>query len=118
WDLEVAKAVDPLIQDTVGVIRLLKDIQRSGGEHAAQRFIISNCQQASDILGLMQLFLWNGWKKESLTIDFVPLFETVDDLSRASEVMRTLYANKAYATHLRKRGNRQTIMLGFSDSTK
>lgn len=118
WDLEVAKDVDPLIQDTVGVIRLLKDIQRSGGEHAAQRFIISNCQQASDILGLMQLFLWNGWKKESLTIDFVPLFETVDDLSRASEVMRTLYANKAYATHLRKRGNRQTIMLGFSDSTK
>lgn len=66
----------------------------------------------------MQLFLWSGWQKDSLTIDFVPLFETVDDLSRASDVMRTLYANKAYAAHLRKRGNRQTIMLGFSDSTK
>lgn len=118
WDLDVPTDVDPLIQDTVGVIHLLKDIQRSGSEHAAQRFIISNCQQASDILGLMQLFLWSGWKKDSLTIDFVPLFETVDDLSRASEVMRTLYANKAYAAHLRKRGNRQTIMLGFSDSTK
>jgi phosphoenolpyruvate carboxylase len=116
--LATAADADPLVQDTIGVIRLMKDIQKSGSERAAQRFIISNCQQASDILGLMQLFLWGGWKKDQLTIDFVPLFETVDDLSRASDVMRTLYANKVYAAHLKKRDNRQTIMLGFSDSTK
>lgn len=116
--LDVNESAAPLVQDTVGVIRLLKDIQRSGSERAAQRFIISNCQQASDILGLMQLFLWEGWKKESLTIDFVPLFETVDDLTRAADVMRTLYTNKVYAKHLKLRGNKQTIMLGFSDSTK
>lgn len=107
-----------LVKDTIGVIRLLKNIQRSGGERAAQRFIISNCQQASDILGLMQLFLWQGWQKDALSIDFVPLFETVDDLSRASEVMQTLYTNRVYADHLKRRGNKQTIMLGFSDSTK
>jgi len=117
-DLEFSSEADPLVQDTLGVIRLLKDIQASGSERAAQRFIISNCQQASDILGLMQLFLWQGWKKDTLTIDFVPLFETVDDLSRARSVMKALYTNKAYATHLKKRGNKQSIMLGFSDSTK
>ncbi len=116
--LDYKENVDPLIKDIIDVIRLIKSIQKSGSERAAQRFIISNCQQASDILGLMQLFLWEGWKKSELTIDFVPLFETVDDLSRASDVMRTLYANKAYATHLKMRGNKQTIMLGFSDSTK
>lgn len=116
--LDAGADADPLVQDTIGVIRLMKDIQKSGSERAAQRFIISNCQEASDILGLMQLFLWGGWKKDELTIDFVPLFETVDDLSRASDVMRTLYSNEIYATHLKKRGNRQTIMLGFSDSTK
>lgn len=116
--LDFNEDADPLVQDTVGVIRHLKNIQASGSERAAQRFIISNCQQASDILSLMQLFLWQGWKKEDLTIDFVPLFETVDDLSRASDVMRTLYTNTNYATHLKKRGNKQTIMLGFSDSTK
>ncbi|WDF67719.1 phosphoenolpyruvate carboxylase [Sphingobacterium oryzagri] len=109
---------DPLIVDTLEVIELLKSIQRSGSERAAQRFIISNCQQASDILGLMQLFLWSGWKKDSLTIDFVPLFETVDDLARAADVMRSLYTNPAYAAHIQRRGNKQTIMLGFSDSTK
>jgi len=109
---------DSLIVDTLDVIELLKSIQKSGSERAAQRFIISNCQQASDILGLVQLFLWSGWKKDQLSIDFVPLFETVDDLSRAADVMRTLYANENYAAHIKRRGNKQTIMLGFSDSTK
>ncbi|RZF61330.1 phosphoenolpyruvate carboxylase [Sphingobacterium corticibacterium] len=117
-NLEVEKDADALVIDTLEVIKLIKDIQKSGSERAAQRFIISNCQQASDILGLMQLFLWSGWKKDDLTIDFVPLFETVDDLSRAADVMRSLYANQTYAEHIKRRGNKQTIMLGFSDSTK
>ncbi|WP_140936901.1 phosphoenolpyruvate carboxylase [Sphingobacterium lumbrici] len=116
--LDYTDDADSLVQDTVNVIRLLKDIQKSGSERAAQRFIISNCQQASDILGLMQLFLWEGWKREELAIDFVPLFETVDDLSRAADVMKSLYTNEQYAKHLKMRGNKQTIMLGFSDSTK
>ncbi|MCT1524447.1 phosphoenolpyruvate carboxylase [Sphingobacterium hotanense] len=117
-DLAIENVPAPLVEDTLKVIRLIKQIQESGSERAVQRFIISNCQQASDILGLMQLFLWQGWSKKDLTMDFVPLFETVDDLSRAADVMRSLYSNKAYAAHLKKRGNKQTIMLGFSDSTK
>src|SRR5690606_22789719 len=117
-NLDYGEEADSLVVDTLEVIRLLKDIQRSGSERAAQRFIISNCQQASDILGLMQLFLWSGWKKDALTIDFVPLFETVDDLSRAAQVMRSLYTNEVYAQHVKRRGNKQTIILGFSDSTK
>lgn len=117
-DLGYGDDAEKLVVDTLDVIELLKTIQKSGSERAAQRFIISNCQQASDILILMQLFLWRGWKEESLTIDFVPLFETVDDLSRAADVMRSLYANEVYARHIQRRGNKQTIMLGFSDSTK
>lgn len=109
---------DKLISDTLATIDYVKQIQLSGGEKACHRFIISNCQQASDILCLMELFLWNGWKKESLTVDFVPLFETVDDLKRAAKVMEILYNNGDYQAHLKRRGNRQTIMLGFSDSTK
>src|SRR5690606_12633030 len=89
-DLSYEDDAAPLVADTLSVIRLIKDIQRSGGERAAQRFIISNCQQASDILELMELFLWSGWQTESLCIDFVPLFETVDDLKRAAAVMEAL----------------------------
>jgi len=116
--LELQDGIDPLVEDTIKVIRLIKEIQSTGSERAVQRFIISNCQKASDILGLMQLFLWEGWTKKDLTMDFVPLFETVDDLKHAADVMRSLYSNPVYAAHLKKRGNKQTIMLGFSDSTK
>lgn len=107
-----------LTKDTLDTIRLVKQIQLSNGEKACQRFIISNCQRASDILQLMNLFLWSGWKKESLTIDFMPLFETVNDLTNAAAVMESLYTHPFYKEHLQRRGNRQTIMLGFSDSTK
>jgi phosphoenolpyruvate carboxylase len=109
---------DSLTQDTLETIAEIKQIQRSNGEMACHRFIISNCQQASDILQLMELFLWNGWTEDELTIDFVPLFETVHDLADAGEIMETLYSHPFYKKHLAYRGGKQHIMLGFSDSTK
>ena len=36
----------------------------------------------------------------------------------AAGVMKTLYTHPAYKAHLKRRGNQQTIMLGFSDGTK
>ncbi|MXV15412.1 phosphoenolpyruvate carboxylase [Hufsiella ginkgonis] len=117
-DHPCAADADDLAKDTLETIRLMKKMQHAGGEKASHRFIISNCQQASDILQLINLFLWSGWKKESLTVDFVPLFETVQDLHASADVMERLYTHPFYQEHLAKRGNRQVIMLGFSDSTK
>ncbi|MBE9600636.1 phosphoenolpyruvate carboxylase [Pedobacter sp. MC2016-24] len=109
---------DPLVDDTLQTIAEIKQIQESNGALACHRFIISNCQQASDILQLIELFLWNGWEEDNLSIDFVPLFETVHDLADAAVIMETLYSHPFYKAHLQKRGNKQDIMLGFSDSTK
>lgn len=109
---------DDMTKDTLNTIRLMKYIQHANGEKACQRFIISNCQRASDILQLINLFLWSGWEEEQLSVDFMPLFETVNDLVHAAGIMETLYAHPFYKEHLKRRGNRQTIMLGFSDSTK
>jgi phosphoenolpyruvate carboxylase len=117
-DLLCGDDADDLTKDTLNTIRLMKTIQQTNGERACQRFIISNCQQASDILQLMDLFLWSGWKKEELTVDFMPLFETVNDLGHAADIMEKLYEHPFYQQHLKLRNNRQTIMLGFSDSTK
>ncbi len=109
---------DDMVKDTLDTIRYMREIQETNGEKACHRFIISNCQEATDILQLMNLFLWSGWKAETLTVDFVPLFETVNDLQEAGGIMEKLYTNPFYTNHLKKRNNRQTIMLGFSDSTK
>ena len=117
-DLYCPADADSMTADTLNTIRLMKQIQFTNGEKACQRFIISNCQQASDILQLICLFLWSGWKKESLSVDFMPLFETVNDLKSSAQVMESLYIHPFYKEHLKKRGNLQSIMLGFSDSTK
>jgi phosphoenolpyruvate carboxylase len=117
-DFNAPDDADSMVLDTFKTIRLIKEIQQASGEKACQRFIISNCQQASDILQLINLFLWSGWKKEQLSVDFMPLFETVNDLTHAAEVMERLYTHPFYLQHLQRRDNKQTIMLGFSDSTK
>ena len=56
--------------------------------------------------------------KDNVPVDVIPLFETVEDLKNAEKVMRPVYKNKNYRTHLKQRNNKQTIMLGFSDGTK
>ncbi|RZA02541.1 MAG: phosphoenolpyruvate carboxylase [Sphingobacteriaceae bacterium] len=117
-DYKCPDDADDMTKDTLNTIRLMNQVQQSNGEKACQRYIISNCQQASDILQLIDLFLWSGWEAENLTVDFMPLFETVNDLKVAAEVMERLYIHPFYAAHLKRRGNFQTIMLGFSDSTK
>src|SRR5690606_10290661 len=51
-------------------------------------------------------------------LDAAPLFETVDDLEAAPGVMRALFDDPVYREHLRGRGDRQVVMLGYSDSAK
>ncbi|WP_330441554.1 phosphoenolpyruvate carboxylase [Flavobacterium sp. C4GT6] len=101
---------------TLESILAMRTIQERNGEQGANRYIISNNENAHNVLELLTLFELLGWDKPS--VDIVPLFETVDDLKEAGEAMRKLYENESYAAHLKARGNRQTIMLGFSDGTK
>ena len=51
-------------------------------------------------------------------LDVVPLFETLDDLERAPDVMRALLDDPVYARQLAARGSRQEVMIGYSDSAK
>ena len=109
---------DALEKDTLQAMQVMKAIQQSNGEEACNRYIISHSTSALSLLEVYGLFLLSGWKNDELTVDIVPLFETIDDLQASAAVMKTLYHNKTYKKHLAARGNTQTIMLGFSDGTK
>jgi len=109
---------DALIQDTVTNLYGIKKIQHLNGEAGCNRYIISQCNSALNVLEVYGLFLSCGWKASSLTVDIVPLFETIDDLQRAADIMKQLYDNPEYRNYVQQRNNRQTIMLGFSDGTK
>jgi phosphoenolpyruvate carboxylase len=109
---------DPLTADTFATIREVHLIQQLNGHDACSRYIISHTQTAVDVARVFGLFLASGWKPDELSIDITPLFETVEDLQNAAGVMRELYNNSIYRAHLQRRGNTQTVMLGFSDGTK
>ncbi len=106
-------------------IEMLKSIQSIGivqaanGEDVLHRYIISNSQSAKHILEVFQLNrLLLAAEDDVLSLDIVPLFETIDDLQAAPEIIRYLYEFDTYRKHLSNRKNKQTIMLGFSDGTK
>ncbi len=109
---------DSLVTDTLGSIQAISTIQDLNGEQGCNRYIISQCHSALNVMEVFGLFVLCGWKPAEMDIDIVPLFETVDDLQRAGGIMKTLYEDTRYQQHLQKRGRKQTIMLGFSDGTK
>ena len=109
---------DSIIKDTLQSMYAIQTIQQTNGEAGCQRYIISNCQSALNVMEVYALLRLCGWKSETLTIDIIPLFETIDDLADAEKIMEYLYTLPVYNQHLQLRQQQQTIMLGFSDGTK
>jgi phosphoenolpyruvate carboxylase len=109
---------DEVQRDVIETIRAIRRIQASNGEDGCHRYIISHTRNAVDIMEVYGLFRLAGWQDKELTVDIVPLFESIDDLKHAPGVMQQLYKLDAYRDHLRSRKDTQTIMLGFSDGTK
>jgi phosphoenolpyruvate carboxylase len=107
-----------IIKDSIETIRTIKKIQQLNGPEGCNRYIISQCSSAKNVMEVFGLFLLSGWTKEELNVDIVPLFETIDDLQHADRTIKQLYNIPEYKNHLKRRNNRQTIMLGFSDGTK
>ena len=75
-------------------------------------YVISMTTSASDILSV--LFLQKEAKiKDKLRV--VPLFETLDDLINAKDIMKSLFSQSWYRKLIK---NNQEVMIGYSDSSK
>src|SRR5690606_31687136 len=108
---------DEEVLKTLNTMKVIKTIQESNGEQACCRYIISNNQTTLNVMQLYAMLKLAAFE-DDLTVDIGPLFETITDLENAPAVMEELYTNPTYSKQLKKRGNKQTIMLGFSDGTK
>lgn len=107
---------DEMTQSTLASIYAIKTIQSKNGELGCNRYIISNCESARQVMETFALIRCCDW--ENPLVDIVPLFEIISDLQQAPFIMEALYANPSYKNHLKNRGSQQTVMLGFSDGTK
>jgi phosphoenolpyruvate carboxylase len=103
-------------------------IRRAKEEHSGtpvETFILSMARNASDVLcvqllarraGLLEVD--EGGRCTANYLRVTPLFETVDDLGRAPEVLGNLLEDPFYRSSLSAGDDLQEIMLGYSDSGK
>lgn len=104
-------------QDTFDTLRVAMQIQKENGHRGLERFIISNTQSAQNLWELIALCHGSGNSFNNLSLNIVPLFETVDDMNASEAIMSKLYDDPDYRKNI-DRHSKQMIMLGFSDGTK
>lgn len=105
----------PNTQMIIATWRMIATAYQQFGTGVIDTVIASMSQQPSDVLALLLLASEVGVQNY---LDLVPLFETIDDLHNAPQVMTVLFDNPVYLKHLKERRMRQQIMIGYSDSSK
>jgi phosphoenolpyruvate carboxylase len=105
------------------VLAVFKEVAQALPRYGAQAFglyIVSMAHTAKDVTNVLALGVAAGCVDDQgrVPLDVAPLFETIADLEAAPEILRALFADPAYADHLRHRNNVQWVMLGYSDSAK
>lgn len=110
---------------TLDVFRAVARLRPRYGERVFGPYIISMSRSAADALAVLALARIAGCVEPAgdgadtvVPLDVAPLFETVADLEAADATMRELFGDPVYRAHLAARGNRQLVMLGYSDSAK
>ena len=109
--------------ETVGMFSLVRELRAEVDREAFGAFVLSMTRDASDVLGAYLLAKQAGLFAdapgvESCTLPIVPLFETIDDLRRAPEIMRELFEVPMVRRSVRAQGGVQEVMIGYSDSNK
>jgi len=125
YDAEVAKELRAF-QDAA-------EVQQRFGRQACTSAIVSKTASTSDLLEVSLLLKEAGLLRPSgsqaadhggaadaaqLTLDVVPLFETIEDLRGCGAIMDRLFGYPAYRSLLDSRDGVQEVMLGYSDSNK
>ncbi len=109
----------------LAVFNAARELRSAFGARAIERHIVSHTESLSDLLELAVLQkecgLFGGDEQRSCRLMVVPLFETIDDLERAPEIMRDLWAHPGLRSLLLAPSSGQPlqeVMLGYSDSNK
>ena len=110
--------------ECLNVFKTIKLAQQQFGTKCITSYLISMTQGASDLLEVLLFSKEAGLLKIhdngriTSTLQPVPLFETIDDLYAAPQIMEKLFCLEIYRQAIAARENLQEIMLGYSDSNK
>jgi len=119
----VAPELPPDAAETAGMFRLIREMRAELDREAIGSFVLSMTHDVHDVLGVYLLAKEAGLFAdaagiESCTLPIVPLFEAIDDLRRAPEIVRELLQVPLVRRSVRAQGNVFEVMIGYSDSNK
>ena len=101
--------------ETWALFQLVGRLKSNYGSEPLGPVVISMTHSAADVLTVLLLAHWAGCDEG---LDIVPLFESVRDLRSADRLLGQLFTSPSYRRHLSSCGDRQTVMVGYSDSNK
>lgn len=105
--------------DLMAVTRLMQNHAETRGPESIGVNVISMTHRAADALWVLWLQTRIAQDRGGTrTLPVVPLFETIDDLQRAGDMLRELFTHPRWREHLAQHDNRQVVMIGYSDSAK
>lgn len=115
--------LSPPAADTVALFRLLRRVDATSGGRAVGSHVISMTASAADVMTV--LWFWRQFGKvdgvasgSDAGLAISPLLETIEDLSNGPDILKLMFDTPVYREHLKHQGDRQVVMLGYSDSTK
>ena len=108
--------------DVLAIFDMLHEVQHQYGPEVCSTYIVSMCQGVDDLLAVAVLareaYMVELKQNPRSSVDLVPLFETVEELSQAGPLLDELLSVPGYRQQVSNRGDLQEIMLGYSDSNK
>jgi phosphoenolpyruvate carboxylase len=107
----------PSTDEVLATFRVAAQLGREFGPDACRRIVISFTREADEVLGVLDL-VSTATGASAVPFDIVPLLESEDALTGAADLLRDLLADRRYRAHLASRGDRQEVMVGYSDSNK
>jgi phosphoenolpyruvate carboxylase len=114
-----------LANTEIGVFRKAREVRQKFGPRVVRQYIISHTEALSDLLEVALLqkeagLLRGRWGTASVQaeLNIVPLFETIEDLRNAPQIMGQWLSLSGIRHLLKYQDSLQEIMLGYSDSNK
>jgi phosphoenolpyruvate carboxylase len=114
-------ALSATTREVVDTFTMLRDALSSGYRDALGSYVISGAAAPSDLLEVLLLMKESGIAAVGggrAALPIAPLFEFGESLRDAAATMATLLDQPAYRAALRSWGDRQEVMVGYSDSNK
>jgi phosphoenolpyruvate carboxylase len=111
-------ALSEQAMELLSLLGMICEAREGDDPEAIGGFILSMTRSTDDLLAVYLLTKYAGATGDALDLPIVPLFETIDDLRNAPNILKGLIDVPMARRSLKRQGTKIEIMLGYSDSNK